>query len=265
MAHFISASSSLSHFFNTASRSLGALVEARYRLRTAQSDGDVRLAQSLRFSVFNLELGEGLARSFETCLDSDPFDAVCEHLLVEDIATGNIVGTYRMQLGRTAQTYYCEREFDFSPYEAVRHDMLELGRACIHAEHRSFAVLSLLWKGIMAYARTHGARYLVGCSSLTSQDMALGLAAYAHLQRHQVAPAFRTQPHADFVCHASKEQIQLAMEQVKIPKLLSAYLALGAGVCGLPAMDREFKTIDFLTWLDLDSPDMAQRRRRFGF
>jgi putative hemolysin len=51
---------------------------------------------------------------------------------------------------------------------------------------------------------------------------------------------------------------------LKIPKLLSAYLALGSWICGPPAIDTHFKTIDFLTLMDLQSPDMAQRRKRFG-
>jgi len=38
-----------------------------------------------------------------------------------------------------------------------------------------------------------------------------------------------------------------------VPKLLMAYLSIGAKICGPPAIDREFKTIDFLTLLDLDS------------
>jgi putative hemolysin len=46
--------------------------------------------------------------------------------------------------------------------------------------------------------------------------------------------------------------------------LLSAYLSLGAWICGPPALDRDFKTIDFLTLMDLQSDDMQLRRRRFG-
>jgi putative hemolysin len=46
---------------------------------------------------------------------------------------------------------------------------------------------------------------------------------------------------------------QLAAESVKIPKLLRAYLTRGAKICGPPALDRQFKTIDFLTLLDLET------------
>jgi putative hemolysin len=241
-----------------------------YTARLARDAAEVRAAQALRFEVFNLELDEGLVHSYDTGLDVDPFDAVCDHLIVEDRASGALVGTYRLQTGlraRDALGYYSEREFDFTPFEAQRPQMLELGRACIHQRHRNFAVLNLLWKGIGRYARDHGARYLVGCSSLTSQDAATGLQAYRQMQGKLTPPAWRTQPQAAFVCTSPPglEASMATAETVHLPRLLSAYLALGAGICGPPAIDREFRTIDFLTWLDVDSPTMQaiQKRGRF--
>jgi putative hemolysin len=236
---------------------------ATYRLRFASTPADLQAAQRLRFTVFNLELREGLTQSYTTGLDSDPFDAVCAHLLVEHAATERVVGTYRMQTGHQAQThlgYYCAQEFDFAPYAALRSEIVELGRACIHAEHRNFTVLSLLWKGIASYAKEQGARYLVGCSSLTSQDPAVGVAAYAQLAAHLSPAAYQTQPLPNHICALDA----CAAPSFKVPKLLSAYLALGSWICGPPAMDRTFKTIDFLTLMDLQSPQMAQRRKRFG-
>lgn len=230
----------------------GRLAPA-YRLRLARDAADLRAAQALRFEVFNLELDEGLAASYDTGLDADPFDAVCDHLLVEDQASGAVVGTYRLQTGRRAaagQGYYSEREFDFAPFEAERDRILELGRACIHQRHRHFAVLTLLWRGIADYAQAHGARYLLGCSSLNSQDAGAGAAAWHALAGHRAPPAWHTLPVARFACALQP----VAAEAPGIPRLLAAYLALGAAVCGPPALDREFRTIDFLTWLDLRSP-----------
>ena len=74
----------------------------RYRLRLAESAEDREAACRLRFKVFNIELGEGLESSYQTGLDTDRFDAVCEHLLVEDKLNRRVVGTYRMQSGETA-------------------------------------------------------------------------------------------------------------------------------------------------------------------
>jgi putative hemolysin len=235
-----------------------------YRARLASTEADVRAAQALRFEVFNMELDEGLLQSYDTGLDADPFDAVCDHLLVHDIANDNVVGTYRLQTGARAAAgrgYYSEREFDFEPFEPMRSQILELGRACIHRDHRSFAVLNMLWKGIGAYARDHGARYLIGCSSLTAQDASVGAAAFRVLSPRLAPPAWLTRPRPAFACSLERE----AAVPPRIPRLLSAYLALGAAICGPPAIDREFRTIDFLTWIDVESPALRAMQERGRF
>src|SRR4029453_11368595 len=166
--------------------------QGAYQARLVPTGSDIRAAQRLRFEIFNLELNEGLPESYATGLDADPFDEVCDHLLVEETKAGGVVGTYRLQTGRTAAArrgYYSEQEFDFAPFEAARSEIIELGRACVHAQHRNLSVLSLVWKGIAAYARDHGARYLIGCSSLTSQDPREGAAMFHQLStEHLVAP-----------------------------------------------------------------------------
>lgn len=223
-----------------------------YLLRVASCSDDLAAAQRLRFEVFNLELNEGLSSSMETGLDADVFDPVCDHLLVEERTGGRVVGTYRLQTGRMAAEgagYYSAQEFDFAPYEPIRDRLIELGRACVAAEHRNQTVLALLWKGIARYSQAAGARYLVGCSSLTSQNEAEGLAAYAQLSaRNLVEERWRTSPWPELRCRPGIETVP----EVKIPRLMSAYLLLGAKICGEPAIDREFGTIDFLTLFDLE-------------
>jgi len=235
--------------------------------RLARSVDEVRRAQRLRFEVFNLELGEGLLESYSAGLDVDPFDEYCDHLIVEELATGEIVGAYRLQTGQLAAAnlgYYSEREFDFTPYEAFRCQMIELGRACVHAKHRNFNLVHLLWRGIARYAIQRNARFLIGCSSISSQDPAEGAAMYRQLQTHLAGPTFRTQPRLGFSVVAEGSDLgfgrgRLTNEPDSSPpatvgpssKLLHAYLAIGAKICGPPAIDREFGTIDFLTLLDL--------------
>jgi putative hemolysin len=235
-----------------------------YATRLAPNLDEVRTAQALRYQVFNLELKEGLEESHATGLDEDPFDAVCDHLIVEHSASGQIVGTYRLQTGRNAAAcrgYYCAQEFEFDIFEPLRATMIELGRACVHRQHRNLVVLGLLWKGIADYARGHGARYLFGCSSITSQDPKVGASAYADLcRKHLVAPQWRTRPLPAYDCSEN----ELAAEAVAIPKLLRAYLTLGAKICGPPALDRQFKTIDFLTLLDLETLPLLARQRFLG-
>ena len=232
-----------------------------YVARLATTPQEVRKAQSLRFEVFNLELGEGLEKSFRTQLDSDPFDEVCDHLLAEDMNSGQVVGTYRLQTGPSAarqRGYYSAGEFDLAPYEALRGEVIELGRACIARPHRNLLVLQLLWRAIAFYARTHHSRYLLGCSSVHTQDPRVGAALYSSLCRAHLAPTeLQTRPLPAFACPLG----ELAEEPPPVPKLLAAYLALGGKICGAPAIDREFKTVDFLTILDLQSlPPRAVER-----
>src|SRR5262245_48136557 len=172
---------------------------ASYEVALATTLEEVRACQRLRYDVFNTELGEGLESSHALRLDRDRFDVICDHLLVREWATGEVVGTYRMQTGYRARGnagYYSEEFFDFAPYEALRSQLLELGRACVHCEHRDSLVLMMLWKGIFRYAQETGARFLVGCSSLTSQDPAEGLALYEKLRtKHLADEGLRTLPH----------------------------------------------------------------------
>jgi putative hemolysin len=244
-----------------------------YSLHLAGTAADRRDACRLRYLVFNIELGKGLETSNQTGLDQDRFDPFCEHLLVKERATGRVVGTYRMQSGATAMRnagYYSGQEFVLAPYEPLRSSILELGRAAIDREHRTPEVLTLLWRGIAQYASGMGLRYLLGCSSMNSNDPAEGRQMYHQLERFRAPREFETVPVEAFACPAEQHhsaappsgQLDGSPRQtMKIPKLLKSYLALGARIAAPPAWDREFRTIDFLTLLDLEALAPAARER----
>lgn len=221
-----------------------------YSARVAGNAADLMRALRLRYEVFNLELKEGLSSSLRSGYDMDQFDPVVDHVVVEHVVTGDIVGTYRLQTGDSAAAhlgYYSAQEFDFAPYERLRGELVELGRACVHKDHRSSNVLGLLWKAITDYATERGCRYMIGCSSLSTQDPAVGIAAYRKMSASEIEPELRTLPMPHCALPLDTEPAQ----EVTIPRLLRAYLTIGAKICGPPAIDREFKTIDFLTLVDL--------------
>ena len=225
-----------------------------YRVRFAQDERDLQRIFKLRFEVFNVELGEGLAESAASGLDRDPFDRQCDHLMVEETATGRAVGTYRLQVGEMAlagQGFYSATEFDLECVpRAVIDDAVELGRACISKEHRNKKVLYLLWRGLAAYGLWNGRRYFFGCSSLTSQDQAAGLRAYAQLARDgHVHPELEVRVLPANTCRSDGRESEGG--EIEIPPLFGTYLRYGAKVCGPPAIDRAFGTIDFLTLLDV--------------
>lgn len=268
----------VSHLASVHAQPLIHAEVGRYRLRMAENVEDRDAACRLRFEVFNIELGEGLESSYQTGLDRDQFDFFCEHLLVEDKLERRVVGTYRMQSGDSAARnlgYYSAQEFHLEPYEPLRSGILELGRASIDREHRTPEVLTLLWRGIAQYANAMGLRYLLGCSSLNSQEPAEGWQMYRQLENFRVAIEFETVPTERFACstgQVGRDSQQPATQEgtalhtqasipVKIPKLLKTYLAIGARIAAPPAWDREFGTIDFLTLLDLKMLSPSARNR----
>ncbi len=238
-----------------------SLQLGKYEIRLAETLAERDAACRLRFKVFNIELGEGLESSYQTGLDQDHFDLFCDHLIVEDRSRREVVGTYRMQSGGTAVQnlgYYSEQEFQFSPFESIRGEVLELGRASIDREHRTSEVLTLLWRGIARYAHFYRLRYLIGCSSLNSRDPREGWSMYRQLQPFLVPEPRRTQPTP---AYELPETPLDHLGEVRVPKLLKTYIAVGARICGAPAWDREFGTIDFLTLLDLAQLSPAARNR----
>jgi len=239
--------------------------QGAYRLRFAETREEKQAACRLRFLVFNLELNEGLDSAYRDGFDVDEIDSVCDHLIVEHVPTRAVIGTYRLQTGEDAARnlgYYSEREFDFSPYEPLRPRIVELGRAAIHRDHRSFEVLTLLWRGIADYARERNGRYLLGCSSLTSQSSEEGRRMFRTLEEFLVEPLLRTRPIPGYELGVDTSDDHGL--KLRPPKLLLTYLAIGARICGEPAIDREFKTIDFLTLLDLENLAPAARARFFA-
>jgi len=233
----------------------GETTQGRYRMRFAAGDDDLDAILRLRFDVFNLELGEGMDASFETGRDEDEFDPLCHHLMVEEAATGRLVGTYRMMTSSMAARgagFYSAGEFYLGLLpDAVLDHSIEAGRACIHAEFRDRQVLFLLWKGLASYMAWNRKRYLFGCCSLTSQDPAVGVGALARLAAEgAVDRDLRVVPLPGLECRLTPEDARPA-GATRLPILFRTYLRHGAKVLGAPAIDREFKTIDFFTCLDV--------------
>ena len=245
----------------------GFVIRAqRFSLRLAQDEADLAEAQRLRFNIFNLELGEGLAASFCQGRDEDRFDQQCDHLLLTDNASGQLVGTYRLQTSRMAAAghgFYAATEFDLSYLPAtLTKQAIELGRACIAPQQRHSEALLLLWRGIAAYAQQTGQRYLFGCCSLPSQQprggwaLARQLGSAGHLHPRLFVP-----PLPGFACDDSDLfESAVPSSPGALPKLLQSYLRFGAKVCSPPALDRQFGTIDFFTLFDLTQ--ISERARK---
>ena len=208
---------------------------------------EVREAQRLRHAVFAGEMGARLATKVPGH-DVDLFDDYCEHLLVRDVASGQVVGTYRVLTpaqGRRAGAIYSDTEFDLTRLRSLRDRMVELGRSCVHPEHRHGGVVLALWGALFEFMVRNGLDIMVGCASLpmlhngvVSGDVAASI--WAQLQRTHLAPI---QLHVRPRLPLPVEQLDASLP-VEPPALIKGDLRLGAKVLGAPAWDPDFNTAD---------------------
>ncbi|WP_371494328.1 GNAT family N-acetyltransferase [Kitasatospora sp. NBC_00374] len=226
-----------------------------YTVSLARDEADLRASQRLRHQVFAEELGAVLDTPLPG-FDVDPFDDFCDHLLVRDESTGEVVGTYRLlrpaQAARAGRLY-SDSEFDLSNLAGIRGDLVEVGRSCIAAEHRgNGAVINLMWGGIARYLTEAGNTWIAGCCSVPLSDGG-GTAAGvwdAMAARHLAPAEYRVRPHRPWDPSGI-----VRPARTTVPALLRGYLRLGAWVCGEPAYDADFGVSDLYVLLSLKRTD----------
>ncbi|MCX5063146.1 GNAT family N-acetyltransferase [Streptomyces sp. NBC_00201] len=224
----------------------------RYTVSLARDEADVRAAQRLRHDVFAGEMGALLATP-QPGHDIDSFDAYCDHLLVREEVTGQVVGTYRLlppERAAVAGRLYSESEFDLTALDAIRPGLVEVGRSCVHPDHRDGAVIGLIWAGIARYMVDRGHEWLAGCCSVPLGDGgALASATWERVRGKYLAPEeYRVQPLLPWVPNAAASATPASAE---LPALLRGYLRLGAWVCGQPAHDPDFGVADLYVLLSM--------------
>ncbi|GAA4805143.1 GNAT family N-acetyltransferase [Actinomycetospora chlora] len=253
-------------------------VAGRYSLLLTRDPEHVAAAQRLRHRVFAGEQGARPAASDAIALaaaadgrDADAFDAHCDHLVVREDATGEIVGTYRMltpEGARGAGRLYADTEFDLAALDALRGDVVEVGRSCVHPAHRHGVVLSLVWAGIGRYMTLTGLRYVVGCASVPlTPDGALSGGVWSLVASRHLAPAARrVRPwrEAPIAAHDPDAPGAARAARAGLPPLLRGYLRLGAEIGGVPALDPDFGVADLFVLLDHRAIDPRWRRYLFG-
>jgi len=228
--------------------------QRRLSVHLARGAAEVLEAQRLRYRVFAEEMGARLP-SAEEGIDSDPFDAWCEHLLVTEEDTGEVVGTYRILTGETAKRvggFYSDQEFDLTRLNHLRDRAVEIGRSCVHPDHRSGIVIALLWSGLADYMLRTGYEYILGCASLSMVDGGhSAAAAFIKLRETHLSPVeYRVFPRCPLPLHELDQHVAPT-----IAPLIRAYLRVGAYVCGEPAWDPDFNTADLLMLLPASRVD----------
>ncbi|MBC7395643.1 MAG: GNAT family N-acetyltransferase [Variovorax sp.] len=229
----------------------------------ARHQDEVREAQRLRYQVFAGEMGARLSTSLAGH-DIDLFDDFCEHLLVRDVATHQVIGTYRVLTPAQAQRVggtYSDTEFDLTRLRALRSRMVELGRSCVHADHRQGGVILALWGALAAFMQRNKLDTMIGCASIPMQhDGIPGGHAAASIWRQLSAS------HMADIRHQVQPRLPLPVDRldttldVEAPALIRGYLRLGAKLLGAPAWDPDFNAADLPMLMRIE--DMPARYRR---
>lgn len=228
-----------------------------FLLKTVNNQDELRQALELRFQVFHKEM---TGSPVEKGLDIDEYDKDCDHLIILDKKTEQVIGTYRLNCSLFSDRFYSEREFEIAPLLKTDGIKTELGRACIHKDYRRGIVISLLWRGIAEYMVATHSQTLLGCASVNTKNPREAALIHRYLiEENRIHPDFQcppTQeyqmPHFNLWSGFFKAQLTEAEKKEVlglIPPLFRAYLKIGAYVGGAPAWDEEFQCIDFLTIL----------------
>ncbi len=248
------------------------LANDRFEVRLARTQADVRAAQRLRYRVFVEELGgDGPLVDHENRLERDAFDVVCDHLLLVDryAPVEGVIGVYRLLPGERigqggVSHFYSESEFDLSALRSTGRRLLELGRSCVHPDHRGGVVMHRLWTGLAAYVLERRIDILFGVASFHGTDIgvhqhALGYLRHAHLAPPDLRPVAQpgcvTVPFTDLSAEGRLRAMQA------MPALIKAYLRLGGYVGEGVYVDRVFNTIDVC--LVMDTALLPERQRRY--
>ncbi len=224
-----------------------AIKPARPKLSVglATDKDEILEAQRLRYRVFAGEMGAKLPSRIPG-VDEDIFDRWCEHLVVRDDNSGEVVGTYRILSPVNARRvgYYSEGEFDLTRLQHLRPRLVEIGRSCVHPDYRSGATIALLWQGLSHYMQANGYDYLMGCASISMADGGHAAASLyhhlAHGEKSHLSPLeYRVFPRCPLPLAALRQDAP-----AELPPLIKGYLRAGAWICGEPAWDPDFNTAD---------------------
>ena len=246
-------------------------ASGKYRTRHAETDGDVRACQRLRYVTFRA--GRGLAADPDG-LDADRFDPLCRHVMIEEVESSRLVCCFRLlplESGAEIDRSYSAQWYDLSKLSSFAGPLVEMGRFCIHPDYRDPRILRLAWNEMSRYVDENGIELLFGCSSFHGVDAEAYLDTFALLREKHLAPD-RWQPEvkapqvfrfADLL-RLRKPDLREAM--LRMPPLLRTYLVMGGWVSDHAVIDEDLQTLHVFTGVEVGRVPEARARviRRAG-
>ena len=228
-----------------------------YRVRIAGCAEDVIAAQRLRHHAFIRDTG---AVPRDGDLDADAFDAECEHVLIELGDTGILVCCFRLmplESGREIGRSYSAQFYNLGALSAYPARMVEMGRFCVHPEHRNPHVLRVAWQAMTRYVDANGIGMLFGCSSFEGADAEAHADALALLRARHIAPRrWLPRPKAAKIFRFGTLLRRKAPDpkrgMVRMPPLLRGYLSLGGWVSDHAVIDEDLNTLHVFTGVEIE-------------
>jgi putative hemolysin len=245
----------------------------RYTLLLSTDPALIDAAQRHRHDVFTSEPGfaiSGVSPGFEAGRDADRFDEFCDHLLVREDNSGELVGCYRMlppSGAIAAGGLYTATEFDVAGLDPLRPSLVEMGRAVVSDDHRNGGVVLLMWAGILAYLDRCGYDFVTGCVSVPVDGAAAAPGSQIRgvrdfvLLRHAAPADYTVYPYRPVTIDGKSLDDIEPPARMAVPPLMRGYLRLGAQVCGEPAHDPDFGVGDFPALLDKRKADTRYLKR----
>lgn len=235
----------------------------RYRIKLADDFDELGAAFLLRHEIFYRELSQ---QSLPLGMDIDVFDFDSDHLVIIDNRNKEVVGTYRLRCSQFVNHFYTETEFTLDNFiRWVPGIKTEIGRACVHRDHRKGSVIHLLWRGITEYVKQTQTQYLFGCSSIPILDSTIAKSLTSYFQelgalenRWEIKTKAPAPNESQSPCLS-----MLLKEDLKkqIPPLIQFYLRSGAKLIGDPSWDENLKCIGFFTLIEMNRVDEKCQRK----
>ena len=147
-----------------------SMRKGRWLLRLAASPDDLLAAQRLRWLCFG---GDRTGSQDSLAVDADALDAVCQHVLIEDTRSGQLVACFRLlhlASGADIDRSYSAQYYNLSALRDFPAPMVELGRFCVHPARSDPDILRLAWAALTQHVDEAGVELLFGCSSFLGTD-----------------------------------------------------------------------------------------------
>lgn len=248
------------------------MQHGRYLLKTLETAEELKAAFRLRYKVFQVEM---VGLKDDDLEDYDDYDFNADHLGIFDIKSGLLIATCRLNHSDFCKSFYSAQEFTLQPMLDNSLKKLELGRVCVHRDHRKGILIILLWRAIAKYIQISKSEVLFGCGSVSTEDPAQAYLLYRYLIENNkfrshtgVEPAGKYKSEeferlaaaADFSITSKEAEVAAAL----LPPLCRSYFDIGCFIPTKPAFDKDFKCIDFLTVLNISELDAQVKKKLFG-